>query len=1165
MPTLLNNINIAIVGGGRFCKALLEAVSEGKDTTLAPEILGVADVNPYAVGRLYAKKNGIFTTDDYKDLYALEDLHLIIELTKDLSVGEDIKRTKPAGIQFIDFFEARSLLDRLHIRNKKQDILEKLKEYPEFTCEIEDLFKEFYTFIVDTSRRKDTHTLIDRQELMAGGKALTQIVQGSTIPTFVIDKAHMVTHWNKACEKLTGYAADEIIGTQDQWKPFRSKKRPIMADLILDGVSEEEVWRYYGTKWKRSNLIKGAFEAEEHFDRLGENGKWLFFTAAPIENAAGKIIGAIETLWDKTDEKRAQEERECNHIELEEKAKEIAASQETMAQIIQASTIPTFVIDKNHTIIHWNKALESLTGRRSAEMVGTNRQWMPFWESERPSMADVILDQVAESEIKNLYGSKWQKSALIEDAYEAEVFFSNLGENGRWCFFTAAPIRSPEGEIIGAIETLWDKTEEKNAQVKLDRHNRELAQQTKALRASKKALAQIIQGSTIPTFVIDREHKVTHWNRACEKLTGFSADKMVGTNQHWKPFRKQERPTMADLVLDGVSEEEVWRYYSTKWKKSELIRDAYEAEEYFEHVGEGGKWLFFTAAPLTDPDGSVVGAIETLWDKTEEKNAQEEQVRHNRELATLCSIYTTLSAPLGLQGRINGALKEISNIFSFDAICVFALEPDETYRLKYSFGSMDAVCTMDSLAGWNSFISQAGQTGKIVFFESLDGHENEEIKHLKTLGLNSLVYIPLVGKENRAIGVIRAGSRKYNQFHTEEKQILELTGNRIGVALENAILQEEIKRRANFQAKLINSSNNGIVATDATWKIMLYNPEAQRLFAYSQDDVVGTMDARKLFPEEVIASIEEKVDNELLGDYTAWKEIIIVSENGERIPVNFSGTPLFANGKMMGSVVFFEDIREIKNLQKELVNSERLAAVGQTVAGMAHGIKNILNGFKGGRYLVDIGIDKNNVDKLKNGWDMIKRNIEQTSELVMDLLSYSKEREPEYKACNPNDIADDVCELVRGNAQDYDIELVKEFSDQIGEVILDPTTVHRALLNLVSNAIDACIFDDNIDKKHQVHVRTTREGRFITFEVEDNGSGMDEAVKKKLFSSFFSTKGSKGTGLGLLVTHKLVEENHGEIDVRSSVGEGTAFIIRLPVAKDAEQKNTRSSGEQPAD
>ena len=106
--------------------------------------------------------------------------------------GEEIKRTKPAGVQFIDFFEARSLLDRLHIKNKKLDILEKLREYPEFTDKLEGLVEEFYTYVVDTSRRKDTYTLIDRQELLAGEKTLAQIVQGSTIPTFVRAKKKVI-------------------------------------------------------------------------------------------------------------------------------------------------------------------------------------------------------------------------------------------------------------------------------------------------------------------------------------------------------------------------------------------------------------------------------------------------------------------------------------------------------------------------------------------------------------------------------------------------------------------------------------------------------------------------------------------------------------------------------------------------------------------------------------------------------------------------------------------------------------------------------------------------------------------------------------------------------------------------------------------------------------
>ena len=145
-----------------------------------------------------------------------------------------------------------------------------------------------------------------------------------------------------------------------------------------------------------------------------------------------------------------------------------------------------------------------------------------------------------------------------------------------------------------------------------------------------------------------------------------------------------------------------------------------------------------------------------------------------------------------------------------------------------------------------------------------------------------------------------------------------------------------------------------------------------------------------------------------------------------------------------------------------------------------------------------------------------------------------------------NNIADDVCELVKEMAKTHGIGIVKDFSTSIGEVNMDPNTIHQCLLNLVSNAIDACALDDNVDKKHEVRVLTALEGETtMRFEVSDNGSGMSDSVKAKLFSSFFSTKGAKGTGLGLLVTRKLIEEHHGSIDVISHLNQGTTFIMKL--------------------
>ena len=356
-----------------------------------------------------------------------------------------------------------------------------------------------------------------------------------------------------------------------------------------------------------------------------------------------------------------------------------------------------------------------------------------------------------------------------------------------------------------------------------------------------------------------------------------------------------------------------------------------------------------------------------------------------------------------------------------------------------------------------------------------------------------------------------------------------------------------LRRQSNFQSRLIRSSNDGIVATDQNLKIVVYNPGAEKIFGYAVTDVINIKSAADLFTPEITRRVGMAMNGEFNGKDIPWNETTIVSASGEQIPVRFSGAVLEEKDRTMGSVVFFQDLREIKRLEQELVNSERLAAVGQTVAGLAHGLKNILHGLKGGSYLVDLGLKKEDTEKLRQGWDMIKRNIVRTSELVLDLLTYSKERAPEYENCRPNEIANDVCALLQERARKYDIILVRDFDDAIGEVSMDPRTLHQALLNLMTNAIDACLFDEDTGKQWKVSLKSAREkGAMIRFEVSDNGAGMSAEVLQKLFTSFFSTKGRRGTGLGLMVTRKMIEEHRGSIEVTSEPGKGTTFTVRLP-------------------
>lgn len=368
---------------------------------------------------------------------------------------------------------------------------------------------------------------------------------------------------------------------------------------------------------------------------------------------------------------------------------------------------------------------------------------------------------------------------------------------------------------------------------------------------------------------------------------------------------------------------------------------------------------------------------------------------------------------------------------------------------------------------------------------------------------------------------------------------------------------EEVQRKSNFLTKLIRSSNDGIIATDRDLNVVVYNAGAIHIFGHERKEVVHRMKIIDLLPRAITSAFLQPPTVPAPGAVLARQEITVIAKDMTEIPVRIFATPLYEKQEMVGTVCFFQDLREIKRLEDELIRAERLAAIGQTIAGVAHGVKNILHGFKGGSYLVNLGISKNEKEKLNKGWEMIQRNIGRTSDLVLDLLSYSKERNPELKACRPNTIIEDVCDLMGELAKEQQVQLTMHLDPSIGTVVMDPRAIHQCMANLISNAIDACLFDENMDKHWRVRIKSALEpSNQIRIEVSDNGAGMSSAVQDKLFTSFFTTKGHRGTGLGLLVTHKSVEENGGTIRVASEPGVGTTFTLRWPFRPVADVKGS---------
>jgi len=250
-----------------------------------------------------------------------------------------------------------------------------------------------------------------------------------------------------------------------------------------------------------------------------------------------------------------------------------------------------------------------------------------------------------------------------------------------------------------------------------------------------------------------------------------------------------------------------------------------------------------------------------------------------------------------------------------------------------------------------------------------------------------------------------------------------------------------------------------------------------------------------------------------------------------------------------------------------MMQSERLAVMGQTIATLSHHIKNILQGIRGGSYLIDAGLQRNDTDAVRRGWAMVDRNQERISNLVMDMLTFSKERDPEKIDADLNETASDVVELMRSRAHELGVEISLQVEAALPIANFDPEAMHRAILNIVTNAIDAASErmrseNDEVDDDHddttidenrekvvgQVVVQTRFDARGgWSILVTDNGCGIAPEDREKIFSLFESSKGARGTGLGLPVSEKILREHGGRIDIQDATPmPGTCFILHLP-------------------
>jgi signal transduction histidine kinase/FixJ family two-component response regulator len=288
------------------------------------------------------------------------------------------------------------------------------------------------------------------------------------------------------------------------------------------------------------------------------------------------------------------------------------------------------------------------------------------------------------------------------------------------------------------------------------------------------------------------------------------------------------------------------------------------------------------------------------------------------------------------------------------------------------------------------------------------------------------------------------------------------------------------------------------------------------------------------------------------------EEVVTTRSGQQKIVLTLTAPLKDENGEIHEVMELATDITQIRELQ------DRLTSLGLFIGSISHGVRGMLTALDGGLYRLEKGIKNNDMDLVANGAERVKLMISRIRNSVLEMLYYSKDRDLNIQTLDVQAFGDGVANFVEPKATKHDIRFQKEYHGNLGRFEIDPEVISAGLVNILENAVDACIEDESKDR-HVVSFIVEGSRDKVCFIIRDNGPGMDRSIQEKMFSLFFSSKGSKGTGLGLYIANDVVHQHGGRILVESSVGEGTEFRVELPrthVKKDNQGNGSQASAAQ---
>jgi two-component system NtrC family sensor kinase len=522
------------------------------------------------------------------------------------------------------------------------------------------------------------------------------------------------------------------------------------------------------------------------------------------------------------------------------------------------------------------------------------------------------------------------------------------------------------------------------------------------------------------------------------------------------------------------------------------------------------------------------------------------------ELATLLEIIEVTGSSLDLERVTRTVIAKIAEIVPAARCSMVWVDDDDARSYVVAAHDDPRVSMLEIDLGKYPEIRKAIATQDLVLIRDIENDPTmREVREtLADLDLQSILVIPIVFDGNVLGSMCIRASRTRHQFTAHEVKYCAAVAQACNNVLKNALLhrrlQEESSRHRALGEKLsriFDHSPELILTTDNDGRITEFNGGAEKLLGFSRVEILGRP-SEMLFADDGGSGLVERTRaTGQLVNHTCH----LLSQQGRQVEVELNTAVLKdARGAVTGTVWLGRDVTELKATHTQLLQTKKLATIGEVISGVAHELNNPLCGVLGFSELVLL---RESEPRLRRDLELIHDSAQRCQKIVKNLLSFARKNKPEREEHSLNEIVEKTLVMKKYQLRVNSIELVQELGLDLPSVNVDAHQIQQVLLNLVHNAQHA-MMDARKDEGSRLTVRTLSVDGQVRVEIRDNGKGMSEQTLERIFDPFFTTKETgKGTGLGLSISYGIVQEHGGRVWADSREGEGTTFTIELPVGE----------------